>query len=122
MGLDAGKLRHVVDFEVRDEEQDSDEGGITTTWSTIFTEVRASIEPVSVSSFVAAAAEQSKVVAKITVRHRAGMNAAQRIVHGRSCCAETLDVEYFNPEGFLRDKETGLEYVTIPCSQGTNEG
>jgi hypothetical protein len=38
------------------------------------------------------------------------------------CCANTVGEEIFNPQGFLRDKDSGIEYVTIPCSQGANEG
>jgi SPP1 family predicted phage head-tail adaptor len=122
MGIDAGRLRHVVDFEVREDEQDATTGGITTTWSAIFTDVRAAIEPLSVREVIAAAKDTPIVTARITVRHRAGMDAAQRIVHGTKCCVNTVGEEIFNPEGFLRDRDSGLEYVTIPCSQGANEG
>ena len=45
MALDAGRLRHVVDIEARDEEQDATTGGVTTTWYPLFTDVRAAIEP-----------------------------------------------------------------------------
>lgn len=122
MGIDAGRLRHVVDIEVRSDEQDATEGGLTPTWAPLFTNVRAAIEPLSVREAVSAAAERSAVMARVTVRFRPGLEAAQRIVHGRNCCAATVGLEIFNPEGFLRDKDSGLEYVTIPCSQGTNEG
>jgi SPP1 family predicted phage head-tail adaptor len=120
VGIDAGRLRHVVDFEVREDTQDATTGGITTTWASIFTDVRAAIEPLSVREVIAAAKDTPVVSARITVRHRAGMNAAQRIVH--TCCANTVGEEIYNPAGFLRDKDSGLEYVTIPCSQGANEG
>lgn len=122
MGFDAGKLRHVVDFETRTDVQDATTGGITTTWAAIASNVRAAIEPLSAREAIAAAKEQSSVVARITVRMRPGLDAAQRIVHGVNCCSTYLGQEIFNPEGFLRDKDSGLEYVTIPCSQGANEG
>lgn len=122
MGIDAGRLRHVVDIEVRSDAQDATEGGLTTTWTPLFTNVRAAIEPVSVREFIGAGKVESDVTARIVVRFRPGLDSAQRIVHGRNCCAATVGLEIFNPEGPLRDKDTGLEYVTFPCSQGVNEG
>jgi SPP1 family predicted phage head-tail adaptor len=122
VGLDSGKLRHVVDIEERVDEQDEDAGGVTTTWQPVFTNVRAAIEPLSAREFIASHAEQAQVVARITIRHRPGLNATQRIVHGTKCCSYFVGQEIYNPAGFLRDKDSGLEYVTIPCSQGANEG
>lgn len=122
MAFDAGRLRHVVDFEQRVDVQDATTGGITTTWEKVAINVRAAIEPLSAREAIAAAKEQSTVVARLTVRFRPGLAAAQRIVHGVLCCSTYVGEEIFNPEGFLRDKDSGLEYVTIPCSQGANEG
>lgn len=119
MGFDAGRLRHVVDIEVRVDAQDTS-GAIESTWEPLFENVRAAIEPLSAREALAAAKEQSTVSARITVRYRPGMKAAQRIVHGTKCCA-SLGPEYWNPEGFLRDKDSGLEYVTIPCSVSDDE-
>jgi len=28
----------------------------------------------------------------------------------------------FNPEGYFEDQESGLEYITAPCSRGVNDG
>jgi SPP1 family predicted phage head-tail adaptor len=119
--LDAGRLRHVVDIEVREDEQDATSGGIDSTWAPLFENVRAAIEPLSAREAIAAAKEQSSVTARITVRHRPGLEAAQRIVHGTKCCADLAGPEYWNPEGFLRDNDTGLEYVTMPCSKSDDE-
>jgi SPP1 family predicted phage head-tail adaptor len=121
-GFDPGRLRHVVDIERRVETQDPVSGGLTTSWQPIFENVRAAIEPLSVREAIAAGADQSKVSARIVIGFRPGLEAAQRIVHGTKCCSSYLQPEYWNPEGFLRDRDTGLEYVTIPCSQGVNEG
>lgn len=122
MALDAGKLRHVVDIEVRQDTQDATTGGITSTWAPLFEDVRAAIEPLSVREALAAAKEDSEVSARIVIRFRPGLDAAQRIVHGTKCCAAYLtEPEYWNPQGFLRDMETGLEYVTIPCSVGDGD-
>jgi len=117
VALDAGRLRHVVDIEARDEEQDATTGGVTTTWYPLFTDVRAAIVPLSVREALAAAKEEANVSARIVIRFRPGLDATQRIVHGTKCCSAYLSTpEYWNPQGFLRDMDTGLEYVTIPCS------
>lgn len=120
MGFDAGRLRHVVDIQRRVDVQDEEEGGITTTWKTFYSDVRAAIEPLSVREAISASKETSAVTARVVIRFRPGLDAAQRIVH--KCCTSYMTQEIYNPQGFLRDLETGLEYVTIPCSQGANEG
>ena len=119
-GFDAGRLRHVVDIEKRVDTQDPVSGGVTSTWVPVFTDVRAAIEPLSVREAMAASRDESKVSARIVVRFRPGLQAAQRIVHGTKCCRSFIEPEYWNPEGFLRDKDSGLEYVTIPCSISDN--
>lgn len=121
MPIEPGRLRHVVDFERRVDVQDPTTGGITPTWVPVFTAVRAAIDPLSVREAIAAAKEQSSVVARLTVRYRPGLDAAQRIVHGTKCCAYYVGREIFNPAGFLRDADSGLEYVTIPCSVSDDE-
>ena len=113
MALDAGKLRHRVTIEKRVDVQDAETGGITPSWSALFTNVPAAIEPLSAREFLTADQLRSKIVARITLRYRPGMNAAQRIKHG---------TKIYNPEGFLVDMDSGVEYVTIPCSEGVNEG
>ena len=110
--MDAGRLRHRVDIERRVDAQDTS-GDLETTWVPFATSVPAAIEPVSARELVAASAVQSKVIARITIRYRAGLDASMRIKHGS---------RIYNPEGFLADKDSGLNYLTIPCSEGVNEG
>jgi SPP1 family predicted phage head-tail adaptor len=111
--MDAGKLRHRVDFEKRIESQDPVSGAVTPVWVKVATSVPAAIEPISVREFLSAKAMQSEITARIVVRQRPGLNAAMRIRHGS---------RIYNPEGFLADKDSGTEYLTIPCSEGVNDG
>lgn len=111
--IDASKLRHRVDFEKRIDAQDPETGAVTPVWVSVAKSVPAAIEPLSVREFVASQALQSEVTTRILVRYRPGLNAAMRIKHGS---------RIYNPEGFLADKESGQEYLTIPCSEGVNEG
>lgn len=64
----------------------------------------------SAREFVASQAEASKVDTRITIRYRA-IDASMRLYH------KSKDI-YYNIEGVLFDKESGLEYITLPCSQG----
>lgn len=122
--MESGELRHRVDFQKRVNQQDPVTGLITVIWKDIFTDVPAKIAPLRATEYFAASAVQSEVTTRITVRQRRGlspMEPKQRIVHGVKCC-KFLGKQIFNPEGMLQDDESGWEYVTIPCSEGVDEG
>lgn len=113
MALNAGRLRHRVDIQTRQSVQDPVTGEMTPTWVTIWPSVPAAVEPLSAREFIAAQATQSQVVARITIRYRDGLDASMRILHKG---------KIYNPVGWLPDKESGLEYLTAPVSQGVNQG
>lgn len=114
MDLYAGKLRHRIDIQVKTETQDAITGAITHTWATYdgCTNIPASVEPLSAREFIAAQANQSEIVARIVIRYRTGLTAAMRIIHGSTI---------YNPHGFLPDRNTGKEYLTIPVSEGLKD-
>ena len=107
--LPAGKLRHRVVIEYPLEYQDTT-GEVTAIWMPL-AEVWAAIEPLSAREFTAAQAEQSKVVARVTVRYRSDITAKMRVWH------EYKDLVY-NIEGVLSDKDSGLDYLTLAVSEG----
>lgn len=123
MTLAAGRLRHrvlieqyVLDLDSNGEViQDPNTGETTGSWQEVAT-VWAAIEPLSAREFLAAQATQSKVEAKIVIRHRSGLNAAMRMVHMVNGARGAV----YNPAGFLVDKDSGLEYLTIPVSSGVS--
>lgn len=118
--LEAGRLRHRVRIErydyVSDSDgeavQDPDTGEIAREW-VLVAEVWAAIEPLSAREFIQSQATQSQVTARIVIRHRDDLDAGMRIVHVRTGRPSVI----YNPAGFLADKESGLEFVTIPCAQ-----
>lgn len=110
--MDAGRLRHRVSFEKRVDVQDPDSGSVTPTWVAFARSVPAAIEPLSAREFIAAQGVQSEVTARIVIRRRAGLVASMRIKHG---------ARIYTPHGFLADADSGLEYITIPCSEGAAE-
>lgn len=110
--MKAGELRHRVSIQANQDIQDPDTGAMTPAWVEIG-KAWAAIEPLSAREFISAQAVQSKVTTRITMRYRDGITAAMRLVHnGR----------IYNIEGTLADKDSGLEYLTLPCSEGVNEG
>lgn len=120
MSLKAGRLRHRVQIQeyvaqtdtAGDVIQDPQTGEVAKTWTTVAT-VWAAIEPLSAREFIQSAASQTEISARITIRYRAGLTADMRLLHG---------AKIYNPKGFLADPDSGLEYMTIPCSQGVNLG
>lgn len=113
MALNAGRLRHRVDIQSKQQVQDPVTGEMTASWVTVWPKVPAAVEPLSAREFIAAQATQSQVVARITIRYRDGLDASMRILHKG---------KIYNPADFLADKDSGLEYLTVPVVVGTNEG
>ncbi|MCP1404255.1 SPP1 family predicted phage head-tail adaptor [Achromobacter insolitus] len=111
MMLDSGKLRHRVSIERITRTQDPDTGAIGETWTEV-AKVWAAVEPLSAREFVQSAAGQSEVTARITIRTR-DIQATDRIIHRGTV---------YNIRGVLADKDSGLEYITLPVAAGVNEG
>lgn len=108
----AGKLRHRITIQKPGRARDPVTGG----WIDGWTEVArpwASIEPLSAREFIAAQASQSAVTARIVIRYRPDIDATMRILYrGR----------VYNIHGVLADPKSGLEYLTLPVSEGVNDG
>lgn len=125
MTLRGGKLRHRVRIDELvpvedsngDPTQDPATGALIQEWVTVAT-VWAAIEPLSARELIQSAAMQSAVSARLVIRYRAGLHAAMRFVH----VVNGADGTIYNPAGMLADKESGLEYLTIPVSAGVNNG
>jgi SPP1 family predicted phage head-tail adaptor len=122
MSIEAGRLRHRVRIErlqnlldTDGEVIQSDTGEVSQAWVEVAT-VWAAIEPVSGREFIQSRAIQAEIVARIVIRQRDGLDAAMRLVHVRTGRADVI----YNPHAFLADKESGLEYLTIPCSTGVS--
>jgi SPP1 family predicted phage head-tail adaptor len=111
--LDPGELFHRIDIEKRVQQVDSSTGLSSTVWLSFATDVPAKVTPVSVRDFLASQAMQSQIVARIVIRRREGLTADMRI---------KFRGQVYNPAGWLPDPDSGLEYLTAPCSMGTNAG
>lgn len=124
MSIEAGRLRHRVRIEQLENQldsngdviQDEETGTVAQSWTEVAT-VWAAIEPLSAREFIQSQATQSQITARVIIRFRDGLNAAMRLVHVR----RDRDNVIYNPHGFLADKESGLEYLTIPVSAGVSD-
>lgn len=110
--LHAGKLRHRITIQKPFETQNFNTGAVSIEWVD-FATVWSAIEPISAREFIASESEVSKVTARITIRYRAGIDAKMRVKHLKSG-----EYDYYNIEGVLSDKQSGIEYLTLPCSEG----
>lgn len=108
--LQAGKLRHRVTLQRQAETQDSATGAVVVSWQNVAT-VWAAIEPVSAREFIASQSEVSRVTTRITIRYRSDITSKMRLYHSAKDA-------FYNIEGVLSDKDSGLEYITLPCSEG----
>lgn len=111
-GMNSGMLRHRLTLQKRVETQDPVTGELTHTWTTV-AEIWGKVEALSGREFISAQALQSKVTAKIRIRYRDDIDASMRISHRG---------KIYNIEAVLPDNISGLEWITLPCSEGVNDG
>lgn len=110
MTVESGKFKHRVELQEPFYTQNPDTGAMTPVW-VLVAYLWASIEPLSARDLIAAQAQQSKVIARITLR-ATDIRPNMRILHnGR----------IYSIEGILPDKDSGLEFITIPVSLGVKE-
>lgn len=111
--LDAGRLRHRVTIQARENIQDPITGESSIVWTDAWVDIAAAIEPLSARELISAQAQQSEVTTRITLRALAGLSAEHRLLHnGR----------IYNIAGVVPDPDSGQEWVTLPCSEGVNDG
>lgn len=111
MSLAAGRLRHKVEIQEQIEAKDSD--GYPTIYWAEWATVWAAVEPLSVKEWMQSGQTQSQVSARITIRYRPGLKASMRIL---------FRDKIYNIAGSFSDPVSGLEYLTLPVTEGTNDG
>ena len=107
-----GKLRHRITLQRPGLSQDPQTGEMVPGWQDVAT-VWASIEPLSAREFIAAQAGQSEVSARVVIRHRDDVDATMRALYRG---------KLYNIHGVLADPKSGLEYLTLPVSEGVGNG
>ncbi|MGP1293443.1 phage head closure protein [Serratia sp. CY31944] len=110
--MQAGKLRHRITLQKPEKVQNPDSGEMEDTWLDLTT-IWAEVVPLSAREFVAAQAMQNAVTTRITIRYRQDIEPKYRIL---------FRGKILNIEGILSDPKSGLEYLTLPCSEGVDNG
>jgi SPP1 family predicted phage head-tail adaptor len=106
-GVASGKLRHWAELQDKQDTQDPDTLEIITDWVTIAS-VWCDIQPLSAREFLAAAAEQSEVRAKIILRHREIKPTMRFVYRGKA----------YRVIGSMEDNESMREHVTCMVAEG----
>lgn len=112
--MPAGRYRHRVDIDRRIDTPLPD-GGIDTTWVLFAERVPAEIAPLSAKELVVAQATQSEATTRITIPWMPGMLPTMRI-------RRRDDGRVYNIAGVVEDNRSGREWITLPCSEGLNDG
>lgn len=103
----APRLRHRIQIQsmtaIRDEH-----GGVQEVWTPLHASVPAEVVPLSGREFIAAAATQAAIVARITIRYMVGIVPAMRVTH---------DGSIYNIQAVLPDP-TGRRHLTLMCEAG----
>lgn len=110
--MQAGKLRHRITLQKPVKTQSPVTGAVVNTWETVAT-IWAEVVPSSAREFVAAMAIQSEITTRITIRNRDDVTSKHRILYRG---------QIYNIAGVLPDPISGLDYLTLPCSTGVNDG
>jgi len=110
--MQAGKLRHRIIIEKPGETQDPVTGEMVSGWEFVANPWAAK-RPSSAREFKQSQAGQSEVTGEFVIRYREGIDATMRIRHRG---------QIYNIEGVLPDDRSGREHLTIPYSEGVNDG
>ncbi len=109
----AGRLRHRITIQHYTTTQHAETNEEIKTWSNLYERVAAGIEPLSARDFIASKAEQSEISVRFLIRFKDGINSGMRILHKNSI---------YTIEGPpLTDKKSGIEYLTLLCSNGAKD-
>lgn len=108
-----GKLRHRVTIQKKTESK-TGTGSLIHKWEDLC-HAWASIEPLSVREFLAAQSIQSEASAKITIKFNKNIpiDSTMRVLYRG---------KVYNISGVLADPKSGLDYITLPVSEGVNDG
>jgi SPP1 family predicted phage head-tail adaptor len=112
--MQAGRLRHKVDIEqlVTGSPDQTPEGEPDASWSVLYNDIWAAVEPLSGRELFAAQEHHSEVTTRIRVRYRSDITAKMRAV--------------FNGENYnilaVIDPEMRHRELHLMCSTGLNNG
>lgn len=112
MRMSASKFRHRIKIQSVTMVRDTTSGDYTPVYATFADRVPCAWEPLSVSEFISANSKQSEIKARCVIRYMPNLKPDMRIL---------FEGVYYDPQGFLTDKDSGRDYITIPVSQSLSQ-
>lgn len=109
----AGKLRHRVDIQVKQQSQNPENGEPVDEWVPAWKKCPAAVEPVSGREFIAGQATQSVVTGRVIIRYRPGVTTDMRVLYRGLI---------HNIQAVLPDSGSGKDNMTLLVSAGVNNG
>lgn len=110
--MKAGALRQRITLQAMTPTQDPVTGEITTAWADFAADVPAEVVPLSGREFIAAAATQAEVSARVTIRYLAGVLPSMRML---------FDGQTYAIAAVLPDP-TARKHLTLMVSRGVSDG
>lgn len=107
-GIHSRRLRHRIEIQQPIESQDPATGAVTYVW-TEYGQRWAEYVPSSVREFIAAASYQSEVKGRFVLREDPDVTPQMRVIYRG---------QVFAILGILPDPDSGLEYMTLPVTEG----
>lgn len=106
------RLRHRITIQSQGLVQDATTGEMVPSWTNWLADEPAEVVPLSGREFIAAAATQAGVTARMTIRYRAGVLPTMRVV---------FDSQNYNIKAVLPDP-TNSRWLTLMVERGVNDG
>lgn len=119
--MEAGKLRHVVTLERRNESQLAT-GEVVWNWVTWQDNVRAAIEDLSTREQVNTAQVGVEATTRIRIRFRPGVTEKMRVKHVTEVSGSPQLVDYYDIMGVTRDLQTQRTELQLLCVRRSSEG
>lgn len=107
-----GQLRHKLVFQRAVEVQDPVSGDMVPSWEDAF-KAWCAIEYLSVREFITSNTEKVQISARLKTRFREDVTPDMRALYRG---------KIFNIHGVLPDNMSGRNYITMPVSEGLNNG
>lgn len=114
MSLDAGGLNRRITIQSNVGTQDPNTGEIIPgAWTDWASNIAASVSPVSARELAQSQQTTSELRTRFVIRYRPGVISAMRVVY--------RGVNY-DIQGVIPDPDSNLEWLTLDCSSGVNNG
>lgn len=108
----APRLRHRITLQDQEQTQDAATGAVSVTWADWLLDEPAEFVPLSGREFIQSGGKQAQVMARVTIRERAGVDPSMRLL---------FDGRAYNIQAVLPDP-SARRWLTLMVSEGPSDG